>query len=394
MKRKIFFVHAASTFILFLLVSCVTTPPPGPAEKTEGQGSAAEPPSVGHQCLAVTDWLEPFQREYFTFTTDLIDATDYQTLPQVGNLFRDSHFIPIFGFSYTENNAKKLSAFHSEVIERCIAGGQDISPVATNVIHTYRSLFAQSFARFDPTIARFARDSTRSEQWLQRALIDMAALPNNRASIERLDAEFAMRGRIITAGLWPHEQEDFAKAVTNKREEIAAATGGAIASPPPFLERGGESVEERVAGRLRDLEAIPLTVEGRQQSVDWMTSFERDFSAYNSNGQVVKARWAWILKREKIFKATKDDFLTRLAKLPTGLGAEMAHSRLLIETFPLRTDETMAVYKEYRAAMMARQKPFFRRTFELGLDKLLSVREWLSDAARTAVHGSGGRESR
>jgi|CXWL01.1.fsa_nt_gi hypothetical protein len=406
MKHKTLFLRVVSTFMLFLLVSCGTAPPPGPAEKTEGQGSAPDIKIFTYKCQGVRNWIEAFQQQYPDINLAFVPS-DYQSMPQIGNLFRDSSFAPVFGFPYTSENAHKLADTRADVLLACddISLGARLSDI--HFFRPFKNFFTQTFGHFDPMIERLAKDTTRREEWMNTALIDLETLPLDTSGLEKLELEIATPGRTLIAPLWPSEQQSFMKAVTAKRKEIADRVAVGQGTPPsfpapqqvmplpfPLIEQPAQTVEERVAGRLRDLEAIPLTVDGRQQSVDWITSFERDFSAYNSNDQIIKARWAWILNREKIFKATKDDFLIHLAKLPTGLGAETAHSRLLIETFPLRADETMAVYKEYRAAMLARQKPFFRRTFELGLDKLLSVREWLSDAARKAVHGSGAKELR
>lgn len=406
MKRETLFFHAASTFMLFLLVSCGTAPPPGAAEKTKGQESVREAISLVYKCQAIRNWIEPFHKQYPDINLAAVPS-DYRSMPQIGNLFRDSSFTPAFGFSYTSENAEKLADINREVIPACVDIVQGTELFDIKFFPSLEKFFDQTLGRFEPAIERLAKDYTRRQEWMKTALNDLETLPLDTSGLERLELEIATPARILIAPLWPHEQQTFTNMLTAKRKEIADHIGvgqGGTPSytapqqvmpfPLPPTEQPAQTVEERVAGRLRDLEAIPLTVDGRQQSVDWITSFERDFSAYNNNDQVVKARWAWILNREKIFKATKNDFLIHLAKLPTGLGAETAHSRLLIETFPLRTDETMAVYKEYRAAMLARQKPFFRRTFELGLDKLLSVREWLSDAARKAVHGSGGKELR
>ena len=134
---------------------------------------------------------------------------------------------------------------------------------------------------------------------------------------------------------------------------------------------------------------IPHTVEGRQLSADWLVAFDREFAAYNDDPDVIGIRVRWLENRELIFLVTKPDFMEKLAKLPTGAGSEEAHARLLAETFPLRADKTMAIYRDYRAEMLSHQKPVLRRTFDKAMDSISSVQDWLSDAARKAIHGSG-----
>ena len=401
MRRVNLFFPAASTFMLFLLSSCGTAPLAGPAAKPAGQGSVGEASFIGYKCKAVREWIRPFQHQYPDIDLASVPP-DYQSIPQIGNLFRDSSFIPVFGFPYTSENAGKLTAINSKVIAPCSVDGQNISFYESALFEQLKNFFARTFVRFDPAVEKLAKRNSIYQEWMKAALNELNILPLDTSGLERLEQELAAPAQLFLAPLWPREQQTFMNALAAKRKEITDRIAGlppALTLPPapapqqaapvlpPPTQQPPQTVGERVAERWFEMVEIPLTMAGRQQSTNWLIAFDREFAAYNDNTEVISARRAWLLSREEIFKATKPDFMARLNKLPTGPGSEAAHAQLLIETFPLRPDTTMAVYLDYRAETLVRQKPLARRTFEKTMDSILAVRDWLAQAARKAIRG-------
>ncbi|MGE0269611.1 MAG: hypothetical protein AB7S78_14265 [Candidatus Omnitrophota bacterium] len=158
-------------------------------------------------------------------------------------------------------------------------------------------------------------------------------------------------------------------------------------TPPKISPDPGRTAA--IAARLEELQAIPLTVEGRKQSLAWIHEFDRDFPASENDPPTQRAFWIWMDKRARIFQATKEDFMKELDALPGGPDAAPLHEKLLAETFPYPGDKTMGIYLEYRAAAKARQKSFVKRFFSGVYDAIIGVGEGISGTAHDIVHGDG-----
>lgn len=361
-------------FILLFLSACATAPLKDAQDTTSGSS-----------CRAVASWLASFTRNY--------PALSLASLPpQAANLFRDSAFTPVFGFPYNAAHADKISTRHEDLINPCLA--RDSATPDKELLASYEDFFRQTFKHFNPAMAMLADDYTQRAAWMRQALNELPGLSADTAGLARLETEFVNPGRILMAPLWPEEQKLFNEAISGKRAElIARITPGAGVPlpqgtpPPPAPDPAQQTLAARIAQKRQALAAIPLDLDGRAQSAAWIAEFDREFSVYEGSREVTDARWAWLARRQEIFRATRRDFMARLDSLPAGPGTEAAHAQLLTDTFPLPSDRTMPVYAEYRAAMTARQRPFFQRSFEKALDAMVSLRNRISDAARKTVHG-------
>ena len=372
----------SSAFLLFFLISCTSVPIESPPA-TQQQPLVSSVSLPGVTCKDIVIWHSSFLHQYPRVDLAIVPP-DYNSMPQVANMFRDSTFLPLFRFTYNVANAEKLSSLR-KLVTSC-REATDI-PEIRKQFDRLESFHERTLTRVDPILAQLAGDNNRREELLHKKLLFIEALENRQESLEQIDAAGDEVKAYFTP-LWPHELESFVAIAAARKREIANAIGlpQDSAAAPIYSETG--SIESRVAERVGVLEKIPLTLEGRQQTVDWMLAFDRDFLPYDRNETVMKARMKWIIHREKIFKATKSDFTARLAKLPAGEGSELSHERLLSETFPLPSDKNMPVYRDYLVTARSHQKPLSQRSMDKGFEGLKSIRDWLSDAARSITHGS------
>lgn len=407
MKLKHILLPAASTFMAsVLLASCAPGISPGPAtEAPPSYISSAR--TLSSKCAVIREWLQPFEDQNPSLHLATMLSVEYSRHPQLGALFASDEFAPVFGFTYTKNNARLLASINEQIIDACEVP-REIPPQMAGFFRDHRPFFWQTFAHIDSSIEIHAHKNDQYILLARDLMLQMETLLLDRTGLQKLDQELLPPIRPYLPLLPYRHQQAFMNKETAIREAITGRTGrGEGGQPPPttipipsetpppvLAPLPPQSLDERIVSWQRTLETIPLTLDGRQQSAEWIGGFEREFESDGNYESVVKTRWAWLLKREKIFKATKSDFLKRLAKLPAGQGAEKAHAQLLADTFPLRTDDSMGVYKEYRAAIVARQKPLLRRSFEKTMDGILSVRDWLSDAARKTVRGTGKNDIR
>lgn len=357
MKHEFFL--RLTVYFLFpaFLTGCmqILMPQRGTLMGSTGEGSVGTAWWTGNKCQAILDWIEIFKKEYPQ--TDLTFApTRYPKISQVAILFRDSSFVPVFGFSYNNYNAGKLYTINQKVIASCMGWGQHRNDYYKDLFSPFKTFFDNTFAQTNPYLVELARRLTEQEQQSETTVL-------KETSSTPLPAETSEPPREEKT----HEQV---------REETTKEKEGAL------------DIKTRVAERVGALDTIPLTLEGRQLSKEWMINFDRDFPLNDGHKVAIQARWTWLRHREKIFEATKDDFLARLEKIPTGPGSESAHERLLQETFPIPSDKTMKIYHEYLAATKNREKPFFKRIFDGAVDGVKKAGEAISEAARKTVHGS------
>jgi hypothetical protein len=358
-----------------------------------GEGTVGSAGWTANKCQAILDWIEPFKKEYPN-----LDLTNprrgYYNLPELGNLFRDSSFVPVYGFPYNGYNSGKTATINRTIVHACMGWGPNRYEKQKDLFLPLKVFFDTTFSLHNANVARYAKDYTEREEWMKKAIAELEIIPEDRDGYNKIRIDILARAEGMVAPLWPSEKEFFLQKVRNRMDAIAAkigpaeSEGPAVASVPRLDTSVPGVLEERIQPWLIDLAGIPLTLEGRDRSREWRIGFDREFAGDGRDPDVRRADAAWTRLREQIFVHTKDDFIARLDELPKGPGGAAAHKKLLAETFTLPQDRDLPSYNAYREEAELRERSVLRRMLAGAANAVKKGGGAISDAARGAVHGS------
>lgn len=393
--------HFLSGFLLLVVLptGCHTDPltslPPEPAARI----------TPANACVAVAAWYEPYKRE---FPHIWISVGNPRNKLAAANLFRASLFSPVFGTSYTYEHHPALRQKYIEAIVPCY---QD--PQHESLMRILKPFLEMTFEKFDPELADHAARVDASELWLERALREMGSAPAALEGLVRLE-QLRHEARQYLIWLWPSEKANFEKQLDARQKSMASDLIARLdpASLPATPENirllhrlvplsgGGEgdpALRQRLQAMLAqmskeksaEIENIPLTLQGREQSRLWYENFHRDYGDLRFNTDVTRIYGIWAQRRDKIYRATMSDFTVRLDGMNGDENRGGNYHALLKETFPMPTDNSMPVYAEYKNEILDREKTLMQKLSAKGKLTFEEIHRRLSQLARDIVHGTG-----
>ncbi len=396
----------------------VVMPKTGTFMGSTGEGTVGKAVWTGHKCQAILDWIEPFKQE-FPQTDLTVSPTGRAKIAQTASLFRDSVFVPVFGFEYNSYNAGKLYKINQKIIHACMGWGKHRNFYYKELFAPLKTFFDNTFGRSNPALVRYAQDYSRREAWMKKALEDLASVPATPEGFSDLEKNFSRPAEKELEGLSPQEQETFRNALEARRLEIARQvlkdkfpdlsemnasleTAREIEKAYPYLKVLADANDEEsrrtldklekilsvlVNYRMADLQSIPLNEDGKELTRLWLIGFERDFSPFGKQFPQLYDRQLYmgVERREAVYRETKPSFIAKLEALDTGPDAVEAHQKLLDETFPYYWDKNMTVYRDYEAETRERQKTALKRMFEKAKIPLKEYLKALADLARESM---------
>lgn len=361
--------------------------------------------AAANMCTAVAAWYEPYKREFPQFW---ISVGASRNKLAAANLFRASIFSPVFGDSYTYEHHPALRQKYIESIVPCYQDSQHES-----LMRTLKPFLEATFDKFDPELADHAARVDAMELWLVRSLRDMESAPISLEGLIRLE-QLGNEGRNNLIWLWPSEKANFESQLEARQKSMA---GELIARLDPanlpvtsenirLLHRlvpwsgGGEgdpALRQRLQAMLAqmskeknaEIENIPLTLQGREQSRLWYDNFHRDYGDLRFNTDVTRVYGIWAQRRDKIYRATMPDFVVRLDGVKGGENRGEEYRALLKETFPMPTDNSMPAYAEYKNEILDREKTLLQKLAAKGKITFQQIHRGLSQLAHDIVHGTG-----
>lgn len=423
MNRSLFFHWIAGFILIVSLVGCNAVmsrvmPERGAFTGPTGEGTVGSAYWVGHKCQAILAWLNDFKKDYPGVEISYQPGL-YGNLPVIANLFRDSAFVPVFGFAYNDDHREELNEINHDIIAGCMGHRKYRTMAYREEFGPLKLFFDNTFARVQPQLVAAVRDLNAREAWLAKTNSEIENIPHTQEGFERLTNHIIPEGTRQIGPLRPRDLESF-RAVTREKQKAIARDvldndfPGIESLPPtqetvatfnkayPYVEvllpdgsvraqimaaKRKEILGNDLASFVKRLAAIPLTLEGRQQSVDWLRSFEAAFKDRHDDWEVTNISRTWVDKREAIFQATRDDFLEKLEKIPYGPDSKPEHDKLLAETFPLERDKVLNAYQYYLVETLDRQKPLWERAYDKTRKTIRGVGQGISDAAKDIIHG-------
>nr|WP_281720391.1 hypothetical protein [Nitrosomonas nitrosa] len=132
--------------------------------------------------------------------------------------------------------------------------------------------------------------------------------------------------------------------------------------------------------KIAELDRIPNAEEGLEQSLNWHSEFQRDFSEFNNLSEVKNGESALTQKRNIIFQNAKPAFEKKLKILGPDLGNLARADDILKSTFSLATDQSLPSYQEYKEIVQAHQDWMLTQLLQRQSDKLRKIPSTLSGA--------------
>jgi len=392
--------HFISAILLLVVVpaGCRTDP----LSSTSSPGTAAQV-TPANACAAVAAWYEPYKRE---FPDVWISVASSRHKLAAANLFRASTFSRVFGDTYTFEHHPALRQKYTESIVPCYEDSQYES-----LMRILKPFLGATFEKFHPELADHAARVDAMELWMGRSLREMESVPASLDGLVRLE-QLGNEARDNLIWLLPSEKANFQEQLEARQKSLAGeliARLDPVPLPPtpenirliyrlvPYGGAGeGElALRQRLQTMLSrmtkeknaEIENIPLTLEGRDQSARWYESFNRAYSDMRSNIDVTRVYGVWAQRRNKIYRATMSDFVARLEGVKSGEHKSQQYRTLLAETFPLPYDNSMEAYQEYKNEILEREKTSLQKLAARGKVTFEEIHRALSQFAHDIVHG-------
>ncbi|MGE3177345.1 MAG: hypothetical protein AB7O32_07735 [Vicinamibacterales bacterium] len=194
-------------------------PRPRPQRRRPQPNTAAQPPASRPNCQAYDDWLAILDKE-------LADISPANTLvdrlyPRVLNVFRDEHFVPLFGKPFADTTADERRSFYMAVRNGC---GQ-ISPEARERFRRWDVIVQRPFF---PGRGSFSAQEVVAGLAERKEILARMRQPVRQAGTTVEDFTAANRDTATATRdlqkLWPREERVFLGALTERREEMVQAS--------------------------------------------------------------------------------------------------------------------------------------------------------------------------